>query len=40
MSRNNTQVLNNIRMLCRIQKVNEKMRRDLSRVISANKDII
>ncbi len=33
MSRNNTQVLNNIRMLCRIQKVNEKMLYDRSRLI-------
>lgn len=33
MSRNNTQVLNNIRMLCRIQKVSEKMLYNRSRLI-------
>ena len=33
MSRNSTQVLNNIRMICRIQQVNEKTLYDRSRLI-------
>lgn len=40
MSRNNTQVLNNIRMLCRIQKVNEKTLYERSRsILSIYRDV-